>query len=1591
MHGQSHAPPRRLGQYRIVAPIGRGTLGEVYKGYDESLDRAVAIKVLPARLASDAEIVRRFRAEAISAAKVVHPNVVPIHFIGREGEHHFLVRQYVEGESLAERLAHQGRMEVDETLQILEHCLTGLSAVHAQGLIHGGIKPGNIVIEGHTARAVLVDLGLGLSAAAGTTASSAEVVLATVDYVPPEQARHELADARADIYSLGVLAYHLLSGRLPFEADTGVSMVFQHAYEQPYPLAQAAPHVPLEVIELVERMTAKSPAARYQTCRDVLADVRNVRSGAATRQGASGPSSEEKPSADPASSTGVDWEAESPVKGMRWAWARLRSRLAAWFTGSLPEPVRTLRGTTQEVDGAVAGQQRRRNQLLKVRREGKSIIADLARQIQATLLAATEAGRRAEAAPSEEGRRAARAKQQGCEESVAQLRTQRSRQQHCLDDVDLQLFKADAALARLRSQRDALKARLQAARAQLATESGWKRARRQRHLVVILVGSALLLAISWWWRADRSPESPYAYVVPPLPHRAATDKEESPRSPVVPSEHQVRVLRGHAGPVESVAVSPDGLVVASASLDGTVKLWDPATGEVRGTLDVDAGPVLAVAFCPDGTMLASMSRAEPEINVRHRRKTVTLWDVATWEARRTVEDSAEQRDRELEATPAGLLRPSEYGGDAYSLAFSPDGSILASPGECHSARLWDTATGRLLQTLEGDRFLSDDVDPRRPSPREPLSVRRAAGLLSRQGSAGFEGTPEESINYRFVPRLNEYGAAAGRETIVAFDGSVLGSPAPGKGHQEEVCAVAFSPDGATLATASWDMKAGLWDVATGERRKVLQAHVGEVWSVSFSPDGARVATAAGDGAVKIWDAATGQVWRTLRGHADRVRCVVFSPDGARLASAGDDGAIKLWDADSGCAQAHMRGHDGPVRSVAFSPDGLFAYSAGGDSTVRVWKCPKAEPPRPRPELSVTTPPASQASPPRRELGADETARFEGHEGELLDVRFTPDGGQILSAAADQTVRLWDLKTRAEVRRFVGYAGPVGSVDVSPDGKWFAAGDGTGDVVVQELSTGQVVRRFQSHAGRISAVRFFADGGRLASGAEDGRVKVWDLASGGQPHSFTCGGPVVSLACPRRGYFVMAAVGKENVVQVWYPIPTRDANQPDATYEGHSEAVHGCAFFGDFKRIFAFSTAGDENPNAKDFAIRMWGARSGRLDMRELIGHTARPWGVDCSPDNSLLASGGADRTVRLWDIESGREVRRFEGHAGPVRPVAFSPDGRSVVSGSADKTVRVWQIPERPFELAAARGPSEWEVPPGAAAILTFEKETLVQGDGRSLMLDSSEAGNHFSSEAKATPIPGKVGSGLDLDGLTLRLPRPLWGAKDAFTLCAWVYVRDAQKPFTLLAEGPDDARGVSPEACRRIEVAGEIVRTLGGWFRPPAGTVTLSVDGSYLVEIKPKGPDEAEIEVVDARTLYAVGKFSTERRATGLRAVKASIGPAPTSTPPREIFGALAPDGRQLALAVGDRIRMWDVGTGRKVSETTVDFSKVDRPLDYHDERIYSRCATLSRSFRYVASALFNQRVFMLGDLETGKRRFRETHPVGFTSIRISPRVTPE
>ena len=276
-------PFRQLGHFDIGDEIGHGGMGTVYRAFDRTLDRTVAVKVLSPRFGRDPDFVKRFQAEASAAARLAHSNIVPIFFIGEDSGRHFYAMQFVEGESLAERLHRTPKLPREESLAIIYQMLQGLGAAHRQGLIHRDIKPGNIMIDRMNGQAMLTDFGLARAIAAPDD-SDGDYVMGTAEYMSPEQARGDEVDIRSDLYSVGVLLYQLLSGRTPFDADTPSSQLLQHVFHPPRPLREVSPDIEPELIAIVERLLEKHPDSRYRTVEDLLIDLEAAHESSTDRE-----------------------------------------------------------------------------------------------------------------------------------------------------------------------------------------------------------------------------------------------------------------------------------------------------------------------------------------------------------------------------------------------------------------------------------------------------------------------------------------------------------------------------------------------------------------------------------------------------------------------------------------------------------------------------------------------------------------------------------------------------------------------------------------------------------------------------------------------------------------------------------------------------------------------------------------------------------------------------------------------------------------------------------------------------------------------------------------------------------------------------------------------------------------------------------------------------------------------------------------------------------------------------------------------------------------------------------------------------------
>ena len=258
-----------LGEFEILELLGRGGMGAVYKGRQTSLDRLVAVKILPRAFSSDARYVERFRREARSAAAVRHPNIIEIHAIGEAEGYPFIAMEFIDGETLRARLEREGRLEPQRAMDFLKQTASALERAHEAGILHRDIKPSNILIDAHGLVKV-ADFGLAKREHGDVSVTQTGHVLGTALYMPPETARGEAFDARSDLYSLGATFYHALAGRAPFEAGTTAELVLKHVEAAPAALQQAAPEAPPALCRIVHRLLRKNPRERYASARELL-------------------------------------------------------------------------------------------------------------------------------------------------------------------------------------------------------------------------------------------------------------------------------------------------------------------------------------------------------------------------------------------------------------------------------------------------------------------------------------------------------------------------------------------------------------------------------------------------------------------------------------------------------------------------------------------------------------------------------------------------------------------------------------------------------------------------------------------------------------------------------------------------------------------------------------------------------------------------------------------------------------------------------------------------------------------------------------------------------------------------------------------------------------------------------------------------------------------------------------------------------------------------------------------------------------------------------------------------------------------------
>ena len=574
-----------------------------------------------------------------------------------------------------------------------------------------------------------------------------------------------------------------------------------------------------------------------------------------------------------------------------------------------------------------------------------------------------------------------------------------------------------------------------------------------------------------------------------LAYYAARETYQPDRAVIVEAEdalHQALqvplpelTLAGHLDAVYGVSYSPDGKYLATASTDGTAKVWDADTGEEIISLAGHRGAVVGIAFSPDGTRLATASADT----------TAKLWDVETGDE---------------------LFSLGGHTGAVNGIAFSPDGMQLATASADGTARTWDTETGEKILTLAAHTLFVNSVtfspDGRRLATASADRTAMLWDVETGQVIQTLSGHTNAVLHVAFSPDGRHLVTASADRTVKVWDAESGKEMRSLTGHSGVVYGIAFSPDGASLATASADQTVKLWDAASWQELSTLQGHTGAVRDIAYHPDGLHIATASADKTAKVWDPNSKKPL-ILRGHTAAINGVAFDSNGERLATASADKTAKIWDIETGEVQLGLVGHTGAVNAVAFSPDGEWLATASADGTAKVWDTASGMTLLTLTDHrdAVNSVAFSQDGTRTATASADRTVKvwdtstgqvlltLTGHSAEILRVAFSPDRANLLTSSGAETWKVWDLASGQEVNNGTySMNRSAFSVAYSPDRERFVTGSAEGTVTMWDASTGVKLFSLAGHSGAVSDTAFSADGKRLATASADGTAHVYVL-------------------------------------------------------------------------------------------------------------------------------------------------------------------------------------------------------------------------------------------------------------------------------------------------------------------------------------------------------------------------------------------------------------------------------------------------------------------------------------------------------------------
>jgi WD40 repeat protein/serine/threonine protein kinase len=1283
--------PEQFDRYRIQKKLGRGGMGTVYLAYDTRLDRKVALKVPRFAPGSNPENLERFYREARATATITHPNLCPLYDVGEVNGTPYLTMAYIEGWPLAKFIRPDKLLPQFGVATVARIVAQAIEEAHKHGVIHRDLKPGNIMIN-KRGEPIVMDFGLARWINADkedVRLTRSGAILGAPVYMSPEQVYGDVnaMGPGCDVYSLGVILYELLTGRLPFEGPTS-AVLAKTLIQPPKPPSAHRPDVDPRLEAICLKAMAKKIGDRYQTMGELADALTEYIRAERHAQTLTSLSATEAGDGERSSSTNVGASKSGPPSGgapSSKSGKRRREALTTTVSVSAGGTKPDLGDPTEVLDAAGEGIASPPDVRL-TRPAGPRLVLWLALAGTGMLAVLLCAGVLGWALWS---RAPAPAQPPGPAAGEGTLRIALS---ETPDDVEVRLNGDPIARDRLGEP-----LRLAPGEYRVEVQAGkfepWSR--------TVRVGGGSNPPLEVTLRPKEVVE-------------------------VKPPEPTPGVLQGHGGAVKSVAWSGDGRYLLSGGEDFSVRLWDVGTRELKQRFDGHRKPVTGVALSADGARALSGDADG----------TVILWDVrAGKELRRLpghtdwVRAVAISRDgrRGLSAGDDATVRLWDldrgealkvftgHAGKVWCVALSRDGKRAASGGEDRTVRLWDlerrvqaqeftghTGEVRCVTFLADGRVLSggDDRTLRLWGPGRATELRRFVGHAGKVRGVAVSSDGRRAVSVAFgdsenhdntvrvwdvgrgkllyglgaAPQGNNAVALSANDRWVATGGddalvhvwdslkaSAEPMPTPAAGERvlelrrfgapgHKMDRVAVSPDGRFALSAGYDGMVRYWDLAQGAELRAIPAHKGAVRYVTFSPDGKQALSCGEDKLACLWDLGTGNLVRKFEGHKDSVWCAIFSPDGKHVFTSGHNGdpTARLWDADTGAQVREYKGHAKAINALAVSPDGKRLLTAGWDATLRVWDVNSA-----------------------KELHA-----FKAQAVNFSTVAFFPDGRRAVAGVGSK-VKLYDVIDFKELRTFDdAHKEGVWFVAVSPGGRRVVSSGQDKYVCLWDAGGGKLLHKYTGHADAVPGLAFTPDGTRFLSGSFDTTLRLWDLPRNQYdppplpPNRETKEARLLQRPAKPDVYVEQVTFtpdgkkalwsGNDKMVHVWDLAAGREV----ARFAAHTDGVRSFALLPDGKRVLSAGY---------DRTLRLWELDNGR-EVRRFTGPAQRVEVVAVTSDGKRAVSGGDDKVLSLWDVNTAKELKKLVGHDQSVFALALTPDDREAISGGMDQTIRRWDL-----------------------------------------------------------------------------------------------------------------------------------------------------------------------------------------------------------------------------------------------------------------------------------------------------------------------------